>query len=285
MYSDGLDVEYLKSFRSTLIVLGILALMVLSAACSDTKRQAGGSASGGSDGGSGDAEDGVTDFAADTLFGMRLVSNYWTQTDTFTTEKLCEINSTTPQGTLATCSVSIPENRLYFSQLTFTVTAKESLNCSTVHFRPFWYQMSASSAYQANWMDAPADCLTTQPIPIDCYSGVAVSIVPSFPKFDSIVVRAEGDLEYEYPKADSGFERSRLSNRWAANNLVARAANYDFGTDEYLANSMRDYRFECRDKWHELVYGIVLTISDDDLSTGNPAPGGANDQISDWDGL
>lgn len=204
------------------------------------------------------------------------VSTAWEETpDTWVDKVTCQI----PLGSatvLSTCSGTVPEGQLHFSKIKFTVGTTNPTACKIVIFRPYYYMLSTGAAYTPPWGDTAIDC-STDPT-ADCYDGVALDIVPSFPDFTALYYLTTNALENQYEATSSNLKLRNATNRWTCNNKVDQTA----GVANYVASSMQNYVLECRDEYYTLQKRITLTFGDADLEAGEFPGNGAIDDFDDW---
>jgi hypothetical protein len=209
---------------------------------------------------------------AGTLLGVYILTALDTDPTNFTLHKACEVPTGTAVGTTIPCVATIPEGTLHFSKLKLQLVISEGTACDIAVFVPYVYQASTGADFNPEWTETDIDCDgTTDPIPEDCFNGAGVDLI-EYPKFGSIYYTPSGgSLEVAYT-VDSANARFRHSgNRWTNNTLAVRTANLTTigGTDGYVANSMQDWSFTCRDKWFDINFRVAITIQDED--TGGPA--------------
>jgi len=225
-------------------------------------------------------------------FYLVVKSKYQTAADTTTfTEKVCTIGATDAAGTTLACDVSIPELRLHYSDISFTIGVPTTTSCNVVNFKPYYYlKTNLNTTIPGN--TTATDCTTLDSAM--CYGGSAESIVSNA----GFTFDGPADLFYvtnerteETYTATALSERSQESdilslgyNIDIANNLIDRdtakpAPAMYAGSASTIDFRFQDYQFECLDKYHEATYTIILTISDMDTPTAE----GTLDQRYDWD--
>jgi hypothetical protein len=206
-----------------------------------------------------------------------------------TTEIDCVIPPGTSSGNVSTCNPIIPEGRLHFSTLTWTVNVglqDQTPGCEIVVFKPYYYQASSTANFLPSWETAAVDC-SASPIITDCFSGVGTLIVPSFPQFRGVYFLVQANSTQNY-SATSANLNLRGSNRWTVNNLANHAAAHTFsgGSDAYIgSNNYVDYQFTCNDRYMQPVYTVNMQINDMDIVGvyPNTQPGNsAINQYPDW---
>lgn len=191
-----------------------------------------------------------------------------------TTEIDCVTTPGTPSlatgGAASTCNPIIPEGRLYFSTLSWTVnvgTQDQTPACEIVTFQPYYYQASNAAGFLPSWETNPIDCSVT-PLVADCFSGPATLIVPGFPQFRGMYFATSTGSTQTF-KATSANFNGRTSNRWTVNDLAPAsygvAHTFLGGRDKYLANTFVNYQFNCNDRFMQPVYTVNMTVLDEDI--------------------
>lgn len=208
-----------------------------------------------------------------TLFALHVLMAPDADPSNFTLVESCEIPAGTVTGTSMSCTVEIPEGTLHFSRLKLQMVVPSGTSCQFVVFKPYGYQASNTVDFTPEWSkDDEVDCDgSVLPMPLECYSGPAQDIVTEFPTFNSLVITPTGSGLEEAWVIESAHTRKRYnSNRWTNNTLIARGANIASpnGDDAYIANSMQDWEFDCRDVWYDFNYQIALTIQDENTQGG-----------------
>ncbi len=208
-----------------------------------------------------------------------------------TTEIDCVIPPGTASGNVSTCNPIIPEGRLYFSTLTWTVnvgTQDQTPPCEIVTFQPYYYQASNTAGFFPSWVTTAVDC-SVSPINASCFSGPATVIVPSFPEFRGMYFAVSTGSNQTYTASSANFN-TRSSNRWTVNNLAVGSygVSHTFlnGRDAYLANTFVNYQFACNDRYMQPVYIVNMTIVDQDIVGIYPNTSQGNraiNQYPDWD--
>ncbi len=197
------------------------------------------------------------------------------QTFTETNSTVCQATAASPN---VTCTVNIPEGRLFYSSLSFQFAWTTS-KCRILHFQPYYYQASVTAGFAPPWAtDATLDC-SKIPFPSGCWSGAAPYLVPQFPKYIGLYYtldesQATGPLNHTetLKSANTLFAGS---NRLTVNDLAIgkRGISYSggfMGSDAYLAGTFVDYLFYCRDDYDDpLPYFIHLNVRDVDSAVGN----------------
>lgn len=201
-------------------------------------------------------------------------------TETGTTR--CEATATDPD---VTCTIVVPEGRLYFSDLTFQYSWLTS-ECTIFFFQPYYYLHTAlAPAVTINppwtkYEDTLCENLTDAGP--DCWGGAAPEVVPGFPDFDTLFYTPDesisGGPQNDKTTVPSSYSRSYASNRGVCSDMPAgRAVNTytaaQLGTagDRYEANSFVQYQLYCRDQWYDdQTYSITVIVSEENSETGDP---------------
>jgi hypothetical protein len=228
---------------------------------------------------------------------LQMFTKYEGSTSTFdlkfteTGTTLCE---TTDSNVSSTCTVSVPEARLYYSSLNLKFEWKPD-KCKLLTFQPYYYQASNSNAYVPfNGTDA-IDCsgaseARTKP----CFGGAAPELVTDFPKYNQYI--------YFPDETDPTARQSKLTtvpsayslklpaiNRLTVNDLpfakwTTGFSSADMGgfADGYVMKSFVTYQWTCRDDWYDPIsYSMTLNVKDEDSDTGR---GPIND-FKTWSGV
>jgi hypothetical protein len=213
------------------------------------------------------------------------VSTAW-QTDSseYTEQASCTATGTAASPATETCTVTIPEARLFYSYLKFDLTHSGS-SCEIMRFYPYAYRKSTSAAYIPVGDTAAVDCSapTADDDPDECWGGPATSIVTDgyYDLYSHLYKTAETPLEViiDPTNLKTGGDRSL---RWVANNLPAAdqtvdvakgAANanaitidegyeYDAAAVAYY-NYYQDYKATCVDEYGNTTATITVIITDD----------------------
>ncbi|MFM6927232.1 MAG: hypothetical protein ACKOX6_02145 [Bdellovibrio sp.] len=207
------------------------------------------------------------------------VATQWENGGPAETTKTCTVSSLSAHGEY-TCSVSIPEGQLYYSNITFTFGTKVPALCSMIEFAPYYYRRSTSNTFLPAGAETEVDCSMAKPTEKKCYGGAAPTLLSDFPKFTGryFLPTVMTETNYVLPSENTTrFYEGEMVNYLAANNLTNRAVTN--ASKDYIANTMTDYYFNCSDLWAHPIYSIKLTISDQDTATGE----GVEDEIDDWD--
>jgi hypothetical protein len=198
----------------------------------------------------------------------------------------CSASATTPN---ATCTVSIPEGRLYYSAVTLSFTWSTSA-CPLMRFIPYQYQASNADDYFAPATEVSSDCSVNASAKSECWAGAAKDVVSDFPKSRSLIYLPDETQSGSTSASltiNSGLSKNWGSNRWVSNSLIDKTTmrtSVDLGSigDGYVANTMEDYSWTCRDQWADpKTYSITLKINDVDSDTGN----GPINNILTWQGF
>ncbi len=191
---------------------------------------------------------------------------------------LCQV---TPTARNITCTIQIPEGRLYFSQMHFQF-AWHTAKCKLMTFQPYFYKASAVD-YLPPWSTSPVLCGSAAVKPAACWGGAAPYISKGFPQFtgniyipDETIPAGPQTHTEDLPSAHSlSYNSSRLSVNDLP--LAKRATNYAANvlgkgvSEPYIANTFVDYSFVCQDDWYDPVnYSIQLNILKFDSAAGNP---------------
>jgi hypothetical protein len=213
----------------------------------------------------------------------------------YTTFDSCIIASTVSAGTtdaVKDCTFTVPELKLYYSDLKFVVGTNASTTCTHVQFRPYHFLRSLDPAFRETAAGISVDCSEgNQLVDSDCWGGAAVGFMgSSFPANGALYFLPENTLQSTYESISAnrlrgthGSDPHYLTNRVFANNLVDTATTLSsyagYGT-HYVGNSMAGYRVACNDEYSYARYEINLEITDDDGE--DVTDDGLIDDITDW---
>jgi hypothetical protein len=194
----------------------------------------------------------------------------------------CVATTTNP---VVTCTVKIPEGRLFYSSVKLAYSWLPN-NCRILGFQPYYYRASISATYFPPGAKADSegiDCsgATTVP-PAACYGGAAPDLVSEFPVKNRIAYFPDENNLTLPSKASveisAAASKEAGSNRMTVNDLplAKRATTYTPASlgnigDGYRANTFTDYIFTCRDEWaDDVAYQITLNITEEDSSAAGP---------------
>ncbi len=187
----------------------------------------------------------------------------------------CQATKAAPNPT---CTIQVPEGRLYYSQMHFQFSWYTS-KCKLLSFLPYYY-MSSAVDFIPPWSTALVPC-STLPRPSSCWGGAAPYLVPGFPRFAGLIYIPDETIpagpQTHTETLPSAHSLSYNSSRLSVNDLplakrgTAYAANaINAGSEPYIANTFVDYQFTCQDDWADPVnYSIKLNIQDVDSAAGN----------------
>lgn len=214
-----------------------------------------------------------------------------------TTKLTCQIFAGDPAS--KTCTLTIPEEELFYSKFYMTFGASSGTGCKVINFTPFAYLGSYSATFKPPWLSNPSaiDCnvdTAGESLSADCYNGAAKEILPSFPQKTSRYFFPEEGVEGKFATKSPQEAGMAFDNTWITNNLVDPTTAILQGTlDRYVgtANGLgtdlvyQDWSIACLDEWYEPIYQITVRINDEDI-TGGDLPGDAVlDDMYDWEGL
>jgi hypothetical protein len=229
------------------------------------------------------------------------VSTFYDNTQALAPATFVETGTTvcaaTPTAPHAVCTVQIPEGQLYFSTLRIQFAwLNSNTACRILHFQPYMYSISTAANTSIPWSQTPVDC-SVVPRAAGCFGGAAAYVVPGFPQFTNLIYLPDISIpagpQQSKPPIDvpSGFSNQYGSNRKTTNDLAtakrgtaiaANALHPTAGTinsfsEPYIANSMLDYTWDCRDDFYDpLIYTLQLNVREVDSASGSI------DDISSW---
>lgn len=251
-----------------------LALVLFLAACE--RLTARGTSSSGSSGSS-SSDDGATG-----LFSVSVQLKYeGTAATTYAEAGSCTIAGGSALASTNSCTITIPEGQLYYSDMKFVVTTGVG-TCPLVTFTPYYYQAAGTNPWNPDWDTAAnADCTVAfASLPTACFSGPAPELIATFPTLTGLYSVLGSGTSASWEVLSSNSTDPAYSNRRVANNLslASRALTFGIGGgDGYVMNTMQDYTFDCQDTYLFTNRTITIVIDDDDVD----ANGGAND-VDDW---
>lgn len=210
-----------------------------------------------------------------------------------TTKLTCQIFAGDP--TTKTCTLAIPEEELFYSKFFMTFGSGNASACKVINFYPFAYLASYSATFTPPWLFNPAvvDCsrpIVGDKLPAGCYNGAAKEILSSFPDKTFVHFFPENGVEGKTSMSSPYEAGMRYDNSWIANNLTDRATEivgrYK-GTTAGIPSDLiyQDWGVECMDEYYEPVYSITVSISDQDITTGENPGDPVLDDFYDWVGL
>lgn len=184
-----------------------------------------------------------------------------------------------------TCSVSIPEAQLYYSNLDFKIGTSDSNYCAIISFKPYYYLRSTSATFKPYPSSTDVVDCTDPSLEARCWGGAAPIIAPEFPKnFGTYFLPiAKSSTSYTLTSSNSrrqsNTDKSLTTNTNVTNNLPSALRNTSDSNANYGGDgTFQDYVVECKNKWGENLYTITLTISDEDYEeNGTP-----QDTYYDW---
>lgn len=193
----------------------------------------------------------------------------------------CQINSTDNVGASKNCVITIPEAKLYYSDIQFYTGSTNPAKCPIVTFTPYHYQRSASQTFKPRGQTEEIDCSPTADEPnILCFGGAAPGMFTDYLDSPSryfnteLTKHASFDLKSENSKRMYGGDK--------VNYLVTN--NITDPTSDDLTNGPRartgaewtDYKVSCKDQWEEPLYEINIIIQDENFV------GTGTDHFEDW---
>ncbi|MFV3407079.1 hypothetical protein [Bdellovibrio bacteriovorus] len=218
--------------------------------------------------------------------------------------KTCAVSPSSPSTNIE-CEVTVPEAQLYRSAVEFKVGSLNPAYCPILSFRPYYYKRSDSYPVTTptgpvDENGVPTDVTSGGYIPAtaeansnalscgantnvkECFGGAAPHLIEEFPKSTGkyFLTSVATSSSYILPSSNSvRYYGSFRVNFMVTNNLsAADRQNAVLGTvNERVADYFYDYEFECTSYWGERLFGITLTISDENWDSS----GGADD-YQDW---
>lgn len=210
--------------------------------------------------------------------------------------------ATTTAERFTACTISVPELRLYYSELQFSVGTANAVSCPFLTFTPYYFARSITNGVTFSGNYEARQCLANLSSDAACWGGAAKSIVTNagftFPQTKSVYFTPEeGNMSKLYKLDSMNTQRqttaaavaaktisaddSWTTNCNVANNLDSgsRAASYAGNGVNYAGSGYyQDYYVACRDEYYEPTYAITVTINDADTPTAE----GISNQVYDW---
>lgn len=203
---------------------------------------------------------------------------------------VCNIDPDNLAANDITCTITIPEGKLFFSPLTFTYGTGNKSLCPRIEFYPYYRRVSNAAAYVPPGGSEELDCSDPTTDLAGCYDGVAADIVPGFPAANGLWQTTDTVSEFSATAKSSWKFGTTYGNTHTCNNLSAagRMADISIGGGgpqiyESFSNSLpafQDYEIACLDQWQGTLFRIVMTIADEDTDASDTAPG--DDEFYDW---
>jgi len=212
------------------------------------------------------------------------VQTNWEDGTTRTTHASCAVPYTAASGSSQTCTVSIPEAQLFFSDLNFVISIPSKDYCAHVTFCPYYYIKSNSATFTAPGDTSVTDC-SVSPLATKCYGGAAPYVTPSFsfPTYTCsyILPSTTSAITYKVPSENANRTYGgNAVNYKTTNNLTNRTSAIVTAPRTFIggATNFVDYRISCTDKWGYTKHSMTITVSDYNISD----TGDATDDYIDW---
>jgi len=201
---------------------------------------------------------------------------------------------------IRTCGVRVPETKLFFSKLEFTVSAPNGHACDVVYTYPNFYLASRAKEFVPPWdVNKKVDCETLPdgfsfPLDKDCYSGSAKQLVEGFPIFAfhaNPVVSLGSSPRPRYERkwlVNSAFKalngQFNTGNKWTSfqPERIFRAS--DGGLARTFVGQSSTWHFQCVHQGSNLGYQYevrIIPVPDGELNPGAPRPLGWVDDSGD----
>jgi hypothetical protein len=197
----------------------------------------------------------------------------------------CEIPKLAPLGTTKNCTFTVPEAKLFYSNLKFLIGTTMASSCPLIHFSPYYYRRSNVATFRPEGETADIDCLpATKPDNPKCFGGAAPAMLDDFPEnrgryFNTTLT---GQQNFDLPSENSTRWYGGLRvNYHATNNITDPTSSLNDNSAMArtgLPLEWIDYSVVCTDIWNEMQFQINFIIEDE-----NWDPGGAGlDNFPDW---
>ncbi len=216
-------------------------------------------------------------------FSLSIQTN-WEGGTVRTTHASCSVPYTATTGSSHTCTASVPEAQLFFSDLNFVISIPSKDYCAQVSFCPYYYVKSNDVAFTAPGDTTATDC-SVSPLNTKCYGGAAPYVTPSFsfPTYTCSYVLPSNtsSITYKVPSENGNRTYGGNSvNYKTTNNLTDRTSAIVSSPRTFIGGSGNfvDYRIICSDKWGSTKHSMTITVSDYNISD----TGDATDDYLDW---
>lgn len=205
----------------------------------------------------------------------------------------CSTSTTSPS---ITCSVAVPEGRLYYSTLHF-VFSWTTAKCAFLAFQPYFYRASNSATYNPPGLPgntASIDCSGATSVPgAACYGGAAPQMVPKFPAEKGIIFLPNETVTQGPQSTDQALasasslnvNSNRLTSndlpsaKWGSTYTAAQLGGYLTSSGEqpagdgYMPNTFVTYSLECVDQYYDPTgYAITINVTDVNSASGTASP-------------
>lgn len=200
----------------------------------------------------------------------------------------CSFAEDASEGSTVNCTVSIPEGRLYYSNVNFDIGTSNVAKCPIINFSPYYYRRSNTAGFTPRGETTAIDCSAVEP-DAKCFGGAAPTLVPEFPKNTGLyfLTGVTPASSYTLPSENKTrwYGGTDHVNYLVTNNLaspnrynpVGAGVNQRVGIDG-LEPNWYGYTITCTTNWARTLYTINLTIQDEN-EDGDPL--GA-DEYTDW---
>jgi hypothetical protein len=193
----------------------------------------------------------------------------------------CEVPRLAPIGTVKNCTFTVPEAKLYYSNLKFIIGTTMPSVCSIVHFDPYYYRRSTNAAFKPPGEETDIDCSATPAADNKCYGGAAPTILDDFPKNTGryFNTNLSGQQSFLLPSENTTrLYKGQKVNILATNNITDSTTTLLGNFTMARTGEWYDYSVSCTDIWNEPQFTINFIIEDENW---DPAGTGA-DHYTDW---
>lgn len=195
---------------------------------------------------------------------------------------ICNIDPDNLAANNINCTVTIPEGRLFYSNLTLNWGTGRPDLCPRIEFFPYYRKLSTSAAYVPAGLINDVDC--TDSTVVACYGGAALDIVPNFPINTGLWFPTDKVTNITKVVNSAWSLDSRYGNLHTCNNLSAAGRLADVtvgGTQQYESTwGFQDYLLKCVDPHQGTLFTITMIIEDEDTDASDTDLG--NDEFYDW---
>lgn len=214
--------------------------------------------------------------------------------ESYTYVKTCSLPPASIAGSSQTCTVTVPELQLYYSNLQFKVGTLDRVACPFVSFTPYYYVRSRQEMVNS-WDDKTKVSCDADPYAATCFGGAGPVMISDF-KNDRgryFVSATTNEGNYPLPSSNKTRQLGPLNtNIMVTNDISVPTAGQESTIqpgDAYPvanqfekvtgAGTWQDYVVACKDMWGATTHSITIKISDrnTESSTGGPV-----DHFADW---
>jgi hypothetical protein len=194
--------------------------------------------------------------------------------------KACEIPKLAPVGTSIPCHISVPEAKLYFSNLKFVVGTTMPAVCPRLIFSAYYYRRSNEPDFNPAGQTEAINCSNTATKDDRrCYGGAAPAMFSDFPGSSGryFNTNLKTQSTFDLPSENSTRWYGGSSVNYLTTNIITDPTLVVTGNDaDARAGQWQDYSVSCRDIWNEPIFEIEIFIQDENYDTTG------SDHFTDW---